>query len=769
MNVWSLLQLGTRASSATYASPTGHRSVQCSHLTTPPSPQRRGRNVAVAALVIAGAQARASATPNPPAADRRLSLAALPAAGTIVLDGALTEPAWQSAPAFELAQQSPRPGEPTKYRTTVRVLVDSEILFFGLVCEDPEPKRISVHTLQRDADLTADDTVSLVLDTFLDHRTAYFFSINAGGARTDGLISGVDELSRDWDGIWDAAVRPTAEGWTAEIAIPTRTLRFPKGAAVWGWNVERSVPRDLLVLRAADLSLDARLDDLSRAGELSGLSALQQGLGLSITPYVLGEYFDDRTTGRRFVKGQAGGDVRYSFAPQLDGVMTVRPDFAETEADARQINLTRFPLFFPEKRAFFLEGSNLFRFGLGLADEFDFLPFYSRRVGLYQNSVVPIDFGAKVVGQAGRWGIAALDTAMAEGGGAQRTNLFAGRLTYDVDEHLRLGAIGTEGDPSGARSNSLGGLDAIWRTSHFQEDKNLAIGVWGAGTAGDLPPGRSTGWGVKVAYPNDLWDVSLRYEDYGDALDPGLGFLPRPGTRQYRLGVAYQPRPRGGPFGWVRQFFFELFPTLIENQRGQVETWRVFLAPFNVRTESGAHLEANYAPEFERLFEPFEVFPGVVIPVGSYRFDRFRLEAESPDSKPLRVGATVWFGDFFSGTLTQVIGFAHWTGPSGRVQLGLDAENDFGHLPEGDFIDRLWQLRAVYSFSPDLFFQTFVQYDSGSRTVGMNSLVRWTVEPGRDLFLVWNRNWLSPLEGGTANLRTLADQVVLKLRWTFRR
>ena len=699
----------------------------------------------------------------------RLAVAARPVTGAIVLDGALTESDWTAAPEIELVQQSPRPGEPTRYRTTVRVLADASALYFGFRCDDPERRRIAVHTLQRDADLTADDSVSIVLDTFLDHRMAYFFSINAAGSRTDGLISGRSELSLDWDGIWDAAVRRTPEGWTAEIRIPAETLRFPAGAPAWGWNVERSIPRDLLVLRGADVSLDARLDDLRRAGELSGIGGLHQGLGLSVVPYALGEYVDDRISGRTFTKGQAGGDVRYSFTPQLDGVLTARPDFAETEADARQINLTRFPLFFPEKRAFFLEGSNLFRFGLGLADDNDFIPFYSRRIGLYQGAVIPIDVGVKVLGQAGRWGIAALDAEMAPGEGTERTNLFAGRLTYDVDEHLRLGAIGTNGDPSGARSNAFAGLDAVWRTATFQGDKNLALGAWGAGAGGDVPPGRRTGWGATAAYPNDLWDVSVRYDDYGDGLQPSLGFLPRPGTRQYHVGVAFQPRPNGGTFGWVRQFFFELFPTLIEDQSGRVQTWRVFLAPFNVRTESGAHLEANWAPEFERLFVPFEVSPGVTIPVGSYRFDRFRIQAESPDSHPLRVSATAWFGDFFTGTLVQTIGSVHWTEPGGHLQLNLDAENDFGHLPEGDFIERLWQLRAVYSFSPDLFFQSFVQYDSVSRNVGMNSVVRWTIEPGRDLFLVWNRGWVSPLQGGTADLKTVADQVVLKIRWTFRR
>src|SRR5262245_8359705 len=704
------------------------------------------------------------------AQDRSTDLPALTAAvttETVQLDGSLDEPAWQHAAAVVLTQQAPRPGEPTPYRTEVRVLVDPENLYFGITSDDPDPGRVAIHSLQRDTDLATDDTVTIALDTFRDRRTAYFFQINAGGSRTDGLISGPEELSRDWDGIWDAATRRGPSGWTAEIRIPAATLRFPKDSDVWGLNVERSVPRDLLFLRWSGATLDAKFDDLSRAGTLSGVRGLRQGLGLSIVPYALAQYVDEPFTGREFVKGQAGGDVRYSFTPQLDGVLTARPDFAETEADARQINLTRFPLFFPEKRAFFLEGSNLFRFGLGLDEEL--IPFYSRRVGLFDGNVVPIDVGAKVLGQAGRFGIAVLDAQTAAAGGAERANLFAGRMTYDVDQHLRVGAVGTNGDPSGVAANWLAGGDAVWRTSHFQGDKNFFVGVWGAGSGGAPSNGRRTGYGIKIDYPNDLWDVNFRFDEFGDALEPALGFLPRFGIRRYSLGLAYQPTPEAGPLVWVQQFFFEAHPILIEDLSGRTESWSVFLAPFNVRTRSGWHLEANWMPQFERLSEPFEVSPGVVIPSGSYPFSRFRVEVNSPDALPLRVSAHVWWGDFFSGRLTETFASVMWAEPSGRLQLELNALNDYGYLPEGNFIQRLWQFRVAYSFSADLFLQTFVQYDSLSRNVGMNSILRWTIQPGRDLFLVWNRNWESPLEGGTTNLQRLRDEVVLKLRWTFRR
>jgi hypothetical protein len=361
--------------------------------------------------------------------------------------------------------------------------------------------------------------------------------------------------------------------------------------------------------------------------------------------------------------------------------------------------------------------------------------------------------------------VAALDVAV-EGSSAPETNLFAGRTTYDVNEHLRLGALATRGDPDGVEDNALAGLDAIWQTSSFRGDKNLSFAAWAARSDGDLAPGQRGGWGFKADYPNDLWDVFLTYREFGDALEPAIGFLPRPGTRQVEGGGAFQPRPGDdGPFSWVRQLFFELFLTRVDRLDGTTESWEVFTAPWNAVTRSGEHLEANWVPQFERLDEPFEVAAGVVIPPGEYQFTRWRVEGQSSSSRPWRVGSTVWFGDFFSGRLTEWESFVYWTFGPGRLRLELDAQNNFGDLPQGDFIQRLLQLKTVYAFSPDLIVSAFAQYDSESRDLGLNSRLRWTIRPGRDLFLVWNRNWQRTLDPGY-RLGLDSDQVVVKLRWT---
>ncbi len=710
----------------------------------------------VALAVPAGAQ---PAPPAPPVVSAGV------ASGPIAVDGLLDEPAWAEAGIIpDLVQQDPRPGEPTPYVTRIRILIGGDSLFLGVEALTPEPAGIFFQTLQRDAPQGGDDSVAFLFDTFGDGRTGYFFRVNAGGARQDGLVIGGElSSSTDWDGLWEAKTRRTAAGWTAEIRLSAKSLRFHPGRDSWRMNIERYVAKGRVTLRWAAASHDARLTDLGRFGELRGLAGLHQGLGIAVSPYTLG-----RTThlagAARQNEVDAGADLSYNLTPELGLVATVRTDFAETEVDDRQINLTRFPLFFPEKRPFFLEGSNLFSFAVGL--EADFVPFYSRRVGLVGGRPIPLDAGLKVLGRAGRWSIAALDVETGDGPGAAATNLAATRITWDADSHLRLGFLGTLGDPNGSGDNHLAGFDAVWQTTTFRGDKNLSLSAWGARSGGDLGPGDPGGWGVRAEYPNDLWTFLLQVQEFGEALQPALGFLPRPGTRQYLGGAEYRPRPTAtGPFPWARQFSFELYPTWIEGADGRLESWNLYTALFNVATHSGLHFQANWFPEYERLTEPFAVATGVEIPAGEYRFNRFRLQAETSRTYPFRLSQTVTFGTFFGGRLTEWDSTATWTAGPGRLRLELHALNDFGDLARGRFSERLWQLKTVYAFSPDLVLQVYPQYDSQAGILALNSRLRWTLAPGRDLFVVVNRDWRrsAPREPLTGE----SDQVVIKLRWTW--
>jgi hypothetical protein len=472
--------------------------------------------------------------------------------------------------------------------------------------------------------------------------------------------------------------------------------------------------------------------------------------------------------------GAAGADVTYRLTSQLAAVFTANTDFAETEVDSRQLNLTRFPLFFPERRTFFLEGANQYEFGLGLGQLF--IPFFSRRMGLFAGRQIPINAGVKVNGRAGRWNIGLLDVQtrdaeLAAGQTVPGTNLFAGRVSYDLTPRLRLGTLLTHGSPDGRRSNTLAGFDGVWRTSEFLGDKNFLVGAWTAFSAGDIPRGHRAGWGFKIDYPNDLWDCFTSLNHFGEALDPALGFLPRPGTRRFDLSCEYKPRPRkDGPFRWIRQNFMEHRYYRVTNYRGEVESWRFMWAPLNVEFESGDRFEFNWVPWTEYLPEPFEIEDGIELPVGRYRYDRFRLEFETSEHRAWEFGTSTWFGTFYSGRLLQQENGVRYTSPRGTWRVALDSELNFGDLPQGKFAQRLYQASLTYAFSPNLVLTSFLQFDSESQNIGNNMRLRWTLKPGNDLFVVWTRGWKRLLlSRDDLTLRPESETLAVKLRWTFRK
>jgi hypothetical protein len=696
----------------------------------------------------------------------------------IKLDGRLDEPGWQTATPVQLTQQNPRPGASTPYQTEIRILRYGDRLYFGFTCHDPKPAGIRVHTLQRDGDVTGDDTVTIVLDPYLDRKTGYFFQVNAAGARIDGLISSATTTSLDWDGVWDARTSRSQDGWSAEVEIPARTLSFSERDA-WGVNFERFIARDIITMRWASPTLDSSLADLSRAGLLSGIRDFDPGRGLEFIPYIAGRLTDAFPVRNRAWQGASGFDVNWRIAPHLTNSVTVNTDFAETEVDARQVNLTRFPLFFPEKRAFFLEGINQFAFGLGLTSNETarygigsaFIPFFTRRVGLDSNGrPVPIDFGTKLSGRAGRWNLAALDVQTRDTSTTPKANLFAGRVSRDVTDQLRIGGIVTNGDPQKFTSNTLAGIDAVYRSSKFMRDKNLLIGTWTAKSFGQLPLSNGASWGAAAQYPNDTVDCEMNVHQFGASLIPALGFLPRPGTRWYQGGCEFRKRPsKEGRFRWIRQEALENYFSRISNLNGFNESWRYFVSPVSTNFESGEHIEINLAFQHELLVAPFEIVRGLRIAPGSYDFRRVRFMLQSSKHRGWQLGSTHWLGTFYSGDLHEWTAYLKWDSPGARVQTALTLADNFGHLREGNFVQRLWQYQFTFAWNPQIGVSSFIQYDNQSRNVGSNTRFRWTIRPGNDFYVIWNRSWNDILTADHLSLLPNDQLLAIKLHWTFRR
>jgi hypothetical protein len=688
-------------------------------------------------------------------------LRAHPISGAIRVDGRLDEPAWLEADSIAgLTQVVPVQGGVPAARTSVRVLVEPDALVVGIVAEDADPAAIVSFAKQRDADLSSEDHIRLVLDTFRDGRTGYVFAVNPGGARYDALVSERGESENpQWDGVWEAGTRRTGAGWMAEIRIPARSLIFASGLTEWGFNIERRIQRLQETDRWASPQRDYAVTQTARAGGLADIPRFSLGLGASVRPAITSSAaVPTRSSG---VQGEADAslDVTQRVSANLLASGTVNTDFAETEVDIRQTNLTRFPLFFPEKRTFFLEGADVFEFGLGLGSAV--VPFFSRRIGLLAGREVPIRVGAKVNGQVGETQVGglvvrsgALDTLTP---GATMGVL---RVRRNVWRESSAGVLATLGDPLGRGDAWTAGADFTYQTSRFGGDKNFLVGVWALGTGRAGLAGDRSAAGIKIDYPNDLWDIAFTYRRVGDGFDPSLGFVPRPGVHALGLSVTYAPRP-GGHF--IRQMFHEFEPVLVTDLNGRWASYRVFMAPLNWRLESGDRFEFNVVPEGEQFTDSFDIAPGIVIPAGRYDHVRYRLELESAAKRRLGGQATWWFGTFLGGALHQLQLTLAWN-PVALITAELDAERDIGRLPAGRFTKDLVGGRVKLNFSPDLQLNSLVQYDNETNSFGANTRLRWTFDPLGDLFVVYNHN----LTRAAGEWTFSGSQVLLKAQYAFR-
>jgi hypothetical protein len=713
-----------------------------------------------AALIAAGAIASPDAAMAQTSPARSLRAAPLPAG--ILIDGVLDEPAWLAADvAADFLQTDPTEGAPASGPTRVRVLAGVKAIVIGIECDDPNPAGIVSFSKQRDAVLTSEDHVRLVFGPFLDGRSGYVFAVNPGGARYDALIEPGGEFDNpNWDGIWEAVTRRTDHGWTAEIRIPIDTLAFMPGVHEWHFNVERRIQRLQETDRWATSERQFKVTQTSRAGRLTGLPDFALGLGLTVRPSMVAGAGIPAPLASVSGEARPSLDLTQRVGANLLSSVTVNTDFAETEVDTRRTNLTRFPLFFPEKRTFFLEGADIFSFGPGLDQ--DVIPYFSRRIGLVSDAQVPILAGGKLSGRTGQTNLGGLVVGTNDKTGVvqDKTFMAVGRVKQSLWRESSIGGIATVGDPLGRSGSWLAGGDFTYATSRFRGNKNFLAGVWGlamdrAGAGTDR-----TAHGLRVDYPNDLWDLSFTYKRIGRDFDPSIGFVPRPAVILYNGGINNHARVSRGPF---QQLTHEFEPALATDLAGRWESYRVFMAPVNWRFRSGDRFEFNVVPTGERLVAPFEIADGVTIEPGAYHWRRYRLEAGSARKRRLYTQVTWWFGRFYDGTLDQY----QWTGawnPTPLLTIELSGERDVGRVRAGDFVETVAGTRARLNLSPDLNISSYVQYDTTTESIGINTRLRWTFRPVGDLFVVYNHNVRNILDRWQLD----SNQLIVKLQYAWR-
>ena len=697
-------------------------------------------------------------------------------ASAIVLDGALDDAAWRSADSIiTLTQTEPREGTPASATTVVRVIASEDALYVGVRAAQPAGVPIVSYARDRDASLSNEDHIRLVLDTYRDGRSGYVFAVNANGARYDALVANQGESENaDWDGLWDAVAARGDSSWSLEIRIPFKTLLFRQGMTEWGFNIQRRIQPLLETVRWASPQRQFQITHVNRAGLLTDLPPVQLGIGLSVRPSIAGGARQSSPLAEVDRDGDLSLDVTQRVRANTLASLTVNTDFAETEVDTRRTNLTRFPLFFPEKRTFFVEGSDIFQFGLGTGD--DVRAFHSRRIGLLSQREIPLLAGVKINGREGSSNLGALvvrtgtsDDPLLDSLPTDNTMAVV-RFQQNVLAQSSVGFIATAGDPLGARDAWLAGPDFTYQTAEFLGDKNFLAGVWGLGMDREGLAGRKRAFGAKLDYPNDLLDIALTYKWLGDGFQPSMGFVPRPGVQILYFNVVHQPRPKRRILGMrVRQMVNESLNTLVTDLGGRWESYRLFAAPVNWRLESGDRFEINVNPTGERLTAPFEIADGVVIPPGSYHWYRYRLEGGFAPKRKLSGQATYWFGRFYTGKLNELILTGAWK-PSPLFIVEVNATRNEGRLPQGDFTQQVVGSRFRFNVSSNLQLNSYVQYDDDSKLVGTNTRLRWHFSPVGDLFVVYNHNVRELLDSFLVRRGYGFDsnQLLVKLQYAFR-
>lgn len=664
----------------------------------------------------------------------------------------------------DFRQREPKVGEPATERTVVVVFRDADALYVRVRSYDSDPARIRAGEYRRDADLSGDDNIQILIDSFHDRRGAFVFGTNANGAMWDAQLVDLDDVNADWNGIWDVAVTRDNGGWTAAFRIPFSTLRFRGGADQrFGFNVRRFIRRKNEEDLWRSWGRAQGLYQLINEGELTGLEGLTRSRHVELYPYALGRVVEPAhdsagaRSGRGFLGGEGGIDVKAAVTPTLTADLTANTDFAEVDADSQVINLTRVPFFFPEKREFFVESSGLFDFATPGRDQ----AFYSRRIGLDSTGApVPIVAGGRLYGCEGPWRIGLLDVRT---GGADRANDAVIRLQHDLFDRSFVGAIGTLRSVAGRGSEATAGVDVDLPL--VVGGQNLEPHFWLMGTHTPGTPGTPLAWRISADNPNDLFDnfISLYRVDAG--FNPALGFVQRTGIWETTGHLDFQPRPHG--IG-IRQFDFTFpIPTweIVASRTGSLGRtgdwqagsfqWQLF----DGDRDNGDHFEVNVQRLMDAPPAPFNIFRGVQVPAGRYWWSRYELQYHQSPGRRLSVGGAVNWGSFYGGRSTDVVLQGSLRG--GHTILGAGVTRTAARLPVGGFTALLWSGRAEYDLTTRVSFIGFVQYTNDDQRVDFNLRFHWIPAIGDDVFLVWNSGYTTNPAAGDRfpSFRSLSQQL----------
>ena len=715
----------------------------------------------VGGLLLAGA-APAVAQQTAPARVTRTSEAPR-------LDGIPDEPVWLTADSItDFTQQEPAEGRPATERTVVRILSTSRGLFVGLWAYDSRPDAIRHAQLRRDADFDSDDVFSILLDPLLDRRSGLTFTINPNGALEDAEVVSFEDDNEEWDGVWDGRARITSSGWTAEVLIPWQTLRYRPDGSVWGANFRRIMRRtNETVLWRAWRRTEGLLF-MAAEGTIAGLMDLPGRSTTELRPYGAATgsmrelaYRPDGSDsvvalGDRTAKLGLDAKVALSGALTLD--LTANTDFAQVDVDRQVVNLTRFPLFLPEKRPFFLESSSLFDFGPEGRQQV----FYSRRIGLAADGTpIPLMGGARLTGRVGRERVGLLAVRT---GGAEDAWDFVARVRHDVMANGFVGAMLTSRSlPDAGGPAVAGGLD--FNLPFIVRGQNLVLLGFAAATRDSA--GATTGGAARfgIDYPNDRWDNFVGVSVTGAAFDPALGFVQERDALRFGGHIDFFPRPHRWGIRQLQVTFLEWdVATHLDGSRSHAS---FAVSPLGGELESGDEFAVTLQRFEDAPAAPFEIFPGDTIAAGRYWYNRAELSVESSAGRPIGFDLTASAGDFYTGTGTELAA-ALTVRTAPHLITNVEFEQQNVRLATGQFTARSARVRLDVAASPRLSGTLFVQHDNESDRLGFNARFHWIPNLGSDVYVVWNSAWPTGVDAGVPWSRPQRGQLTGKFVYYFR-
>jgi hypothetical protein len=737
------------------------------------------------ALALAWVATCAAAQGTPDAGFARKSVEIVRAPSPPLIDGRLDDPAWAQAAIIEdFRQIRPADGAPPSERTELYLLYDKDALYIAARMWDRgSPREITRNVLKQGNTLAEDDRLAIVLDPFNTGRNGYRFEVNANGVRNDMLYVN-NQLQSEWTVIWEAASDVGEGSWSVEMAIPFKTLPFDPRVDSWGFNASRAIRRrgeeSLWVSRN-------RTWNPSILGVATGFTGLDKGKGLDIVPGFSVTERRNYSAGSEAHVGDPSLDLYYRITPSLSGALTFNTDFSATEVDDRQVNLTRFNLFFPEKRDFFLNDADLFEFGrigpagyaLGArsvtrAGQENARPFFSRRIGLSPlGTPVDLDYGGKLSGRIGPWTIGSLavkldEFLMPDGTVIDASEAIVARATRDVLSASSIGVIATSGNPSANLDNSLVGADFLYLNSRIAGNRTLEGEVWYQQSETEGIDGDDAAFGAGLRMPNaERWRGGVNLREVQRNFFPALGFVSRTGVRDYAADMGYTHFFQRG--SRLQSVFVGADADRVDSIDGGRQTQVLALRPLELETRGRDTLKLVYTSNEEAVARPFTLYqePGrvVAIPVGEYSFDDYGFEIDTGRQRKYAGRFVYRTGDFYDGERLNLGGEFVWK-QSRHFTLRLAYDWNDIELPQGDFTTRLTRATAEVGFNSRLVWISLVQYDNVSEVFGLHSRLHWIPKAGREAFLVINRSFQDFDKNDS--FQSVTSELSIKASYTFR-